>query len=121
MHPRTKFIVLSGYEEFEYVKIGITLGIQNYILKPINIEELEATIKHIRGDWEREELKRFRSEEDWKVLRSNILQRWVNGEIKSSELKQEPSFSAFRCIIRHTRLTCCGSYPTSARYPSSSA
>ena len=23
-----------------------------------------------------------------KVLRSNILQRWVNGEIKSSELKQ---------------------------------
>ncbi|VTR31649.1 two component transcriptional regulator [Actinobacillus pleuropneumoniae] len=88
MHPRTKLIVLSGYEEFEYVKIGITLGIQNYILKPINIEELEATIKHIRGDWEREELKRFRSEEDWKVLRSNILQRWVNGEIKSSELKQ---------------------------------
>ncbi|WP_339268985.1 response regulator transcription factor [Paenibacillus sp. FSL K6-1330] len=88
MHPRTKFIVLSGYEEFEYVKVGITLGIQNYILKPINIEELEATIKHIRGDWEREELKRFRSEEDWKILRSNILQRWVNGEIKSSELKQ---------------------------------
>ncbi|WP_235440518.1 response regulator [Paenibacillus sp. DMB20] len=65
MHPRTKFIVLSGYEEFEYVKVGITLGIQNYILKPINIEELEATIKHIRGDWEREELKRFRSEEDF--------------------------------------------------------
>lgn len=88
MHPRTKFIVLSGYEEFEYVKMGITLGIQNYILKPINIEELEATIKHIRGDWEREELKRFRSEEDWKILRSNILQRWVNGDIKSSELKQ---------------------------------
>ena len=73
MHPCTKFIVLSGYEEFEYVKVGITLGIQNYILKPINIEELEATIKHIRGDWEREELKRFRSEEDWKILRDNIL------------------------------------------------
>ncbi|GIO93868.1 MULTISPECIES: response regulator transcription factor [Paenibacillus] len=88
MHPRTKFIVLSGYEEFEYVKVGITLGIQNYILKPISIEELEATIKHIRGDWEREELSRFRSEEDWRILRSNILQRWVNGDIKSSELKQ---------------------------------
>ncbi|MFU1794459.1 response regulator [Paenibacillus azoreducens] len=88
MQPHTKFIVLSGYDEFEYVKVGITLGIQNYILKPINIEELEATIKHIRGDWEREELKRFRSEEDWKILRSNILQRWVNGDIESPELKQ---------------------------------
>ncbi|MCJ8012123.1 response regulator transcription factor [Paenibacillus sp. KQZ6P-2] len=88
MHPRTKFVVLSGYDEFEYVKKGIMLGIENYILKPINIDELESTIKHIRGDWEREELNRFRSEEDWKILRSNILQRWVNGEIESSELKQ---------------------------------
>ncbi|WP_019637991.1 response regulator transcription factor [Paenibacillus fonticola] len=88
MHPRTKFIVLSGYEEFEYVKVGITLGIQNYLLKPINIDELEATIKHIRGDWEREELKLFRSEEDWKVLRSNVLQRWVNGEIETHEFRQ---------------------------------
>ncbi|KOP65888.1 AraC family transcriptional regulator [Bacillus sp. FJAT-18019] len=88
IHPNTKFIVLSGYEEFEYVKVGITLGIQNYILKPINIEELEATIKHIKGDWEREELRRYRSEEDWKILRSNILQRWVSGDIRSSELKQ---------------------------------
>lgn len=88
IHPRMKFIVLSGYDEFEYVKAGITLGIQNYILKPINIEELEATIKHIRGDWEREEIQRFRSEEDWKVLQSNILQRWVSGDIGSPELKE---------------------------------
>ncbi|WP_106769344.1 response regulator transcription factor [Paenibacillus faecalis] len=88
IHPRMKFIVLSGYDEFEYVKAGITLGIQNYILKPINIEELESTIKHIQGDWEREELHRFRSEEDWKILQSNILQRWVNGDIGSLELKE---------------------------------
>ncbi|NWL86699.1 DNA-binding response regulator [Paenibacillus sp. 79R4] len=87
IHPRTRFIVLSGYEEFEYVKVGITLGIENYILKPINIDELESTIRHIRGDWEREELNLFRYEEDWRVLRSNILQRWVLGEIEGQEFK----------------------------------
>ncbi|WP_120461685.1 response regulator transcription factor [Paenibacillus aceti] len=87
IHPRTRFIVLSGYEEFEYVKVGITLGIENYILKPINIDELESTIRHIRGDWEREELNMFRYEEDWRVLRSNILQRWVLGEIEGQEFK----------------------------------
>lgn len=84
---KTKFIVLSGYEEFEYVKAGIQLGIENYILKPINLEELESTIRHIRGDWEREEIQQVQFEEDWEVLRSNILQRWVNGEIESQEFK----------------------------------
>lgn len=88
IHPRTKFIVLSGYEEFHYVKMGITLGIENYILKPINIEELESTIKHICGDWEREQLNMFRQEEEWAVLRSNVLQRWVNDEIEIQEFKQ---------------------------------
>lgn len=88
IHPRTKFIVLSGYEEFHYVKTGITLGIENYILKPINIEELESTIKHICGDWEREQVNRFRQEEEWAVLRSNVLQRWVNSEIEIQEFKQ---------------------------------
>ncbi|OPA80561.1 DNA-binding response regulator [Paenibacillus selenitireducens] len=87
IHPRTRFIVLSGYEEFEYVKVGITLGIENYILKPINIDELESTIRHIRGDWEREKLNMFRYEEDWRVLQSNILQRWVLGEIEVQEFK----------------------------------
>ncbi|NEW09109.1 response regulator transcription factor [Paenibacillus sp. SYP-B3998] len=101
MHPRTKFIVMSGYEEFKYVKEGITLGIENYILKPINIDELESTIKHILRDWEREEFTLFRSAEDWKVLRNNILQRWLSGEIEGQELKNRaallgiPMFHAY--------------------------
>lgn len=87
IHPRTRFIVLSGYEEFDYVKAGIMLGIENYILKPINIDELESTIRHIKSDWEREAFNIFRYEDDWSVLRSNILQRWVLGEIEGQEFK----------------------------------
>ncbi|WP_068620058.1 response regulator transcription factor [Paenibacillus tuaregi] len=86
--PETKFIVLSGHEEFDYVKKGISLGIENYILKPINIEELESTIRHIRADWAREELAVFHFEEDRTVLRNNVLQRWAAGEIELLEFKQ---------------------------------
>ncbi|NOU87106.1 response regulator [Paenibacillus sp. LMG 31460] len=101
IHPRTKFIVMSGYEEFQYVKEGITLGIENYILKPINIDELESTIKHIIRDWEREEFSLFRTDEDWKILRNNILQRWSSGEIEGQELRDRaallgiPMFHAY--------------------------
>ncbi|WP_172253396.1 response regulator transcription factor [Saccharibacillus deserti] len=87
-HPNMRFIVLSGYEEFEYVKVGIRLGIENYILKPINIEELEATVRRIGEVWEREEASRIRQQEDRRVLRSHVLVRWTQGEIGREELLQ---------------------------------
>lgn len=41
------FIVLSGYDEFSYAQKAIGLGVENYILKPIDDMELEETIKKI--------------------------------------------------------------------------
>lgn len=38
--PWIEIIILSGYEEFEYAKEGIKLGIAEYLLKPISSEEL---------------------------------------------------------------------------------
>ena len=41
-----KFIILSGYDDFSYAKKAIELGVENYILKPIDEEELEKTLKN---------------------------------------------------------------------------
>lgn len=38
--PWIEIIILSGYEEFEYAKEGIKIGIAEYLSKPINGEEL---------------------------------------------------------------------------------
>lgn len=43
----TKSIVLSGYEDFNYVKQALFAGIENYLLKPVNEQELSATLLHI--------------------------------------------------------------------------
>ena len=45
--PDTKLIILSGFAEFEYAKKAITLNVLSYLLKPINIEELEDIIDKI--------------------------------------------------------------------------
>lgn len=37
---RTRFIILTGYDEFEYARKAIRLDVENYILKPIDEEEL---------------------------------------------------------------------------------
>lgn len=41
-----KFIILSGYDDFCYTKQAIKLNIENYILKPINEDELLETLKN---------------------------------------------------------------------------
>jgi two-component system, response regulator YesN len=40
-----RFIVLSGYDEFDYAKKAITLGASAYVLKPVDIKELTAIIE----------------------------------------------------------------------------
>jgi len=53
---KTRFILLSGYDDFDYVKRGVELGIENYLLKPVSEEELvntlASTVKKLDADLE---------------------------------------------------------------------
>lgn len=42
---QARFIILTGYDEFDYAREAIRLEVENYILKPINEEELERQLK----------------------------------------------------------------------------
>lgn len=42
--PDIRFIVLTGYDEFEYAKEAIHLGVVEYLLKPISIEIIEELV-----------------------------------------------------------------------------
>jgi two-component system, response regulator YesN len=46
----TRFVILTGYDEFTYAKEAIKYGIENYILKPINEDELKETLINIVND-----------------------------------------------------------------------
>lgn len=39
-----EFLVISGYSEFEYAKQAVKLGVKDYLLKPIDDEELQEAI-----------------------------------------------------------------------------
>jgi two-component system response regulator YesN len=42
------FIILSGYAEFEYAQKGISLGVEEYLLKPITVSKLKETMNRIK-------------------------------------------------------------------------
>lgn len=52
--PNLQVIIISGYSIFEYTKEAIRLGIEDYILKPIDPEELKKSVKIIRESFRRE-------------------------------------------------------------------
>jgi two-component system, response regulator YesN len=41
------FIVISGYREFEYAHTALKYGVEDYLLKPVNEHELNATLKRL--------------------------------------------------------------------------
>lgn len=86
--PELKVIVLSGFNEFDYLKEGMRLGIENYLLKPINVEELEATLANVT-----EKLRRAEREERFgvfgaRIIRDNVLHRWLTDQISQAEFDE---------------------------------
>lgn len=47
MKLQADFIIISGYKYFEYAHTALNLGVEYYLLKPIDRQELEDTLKKI--------------------------------------------------------------------------
>ncbi|MDD2972212.1 MAG: response regulator [Lachnospiraceae bacterium] len=52
--PAVKIIVLSGYNEFDYAKQAINIGITEYLLKPISPAKLLQAVKEVAEKIEKE-------------------------------------------------------------------
>lgn len=44
---KCKIIMVTGYNEFEYARKAMKLGVQDYILKPVDIQELEDCLERV--------------------------------------------------------------------------
>ena len=83
-NPDIKCIVLSGYQEFNYVKKGMELGIENYLLKPVDEQELHFTLLNCIEKLE----KSSNNEEAYTILRDNIIWRGLNQEIDEKQWRE---------------------------------
>ena len=86
--PAAKFVVFSGFDEFEYAKQAIRMNVFEYILKPISAAELEGVLQRLRErlDAERAERQntealRRRYEESLPVLRELFYAHLLEGRV----------------------------------------
>ncbi|WP_334077346.1 response regulator transcription factor [Paenibacillus sanfengchensis] len=45
--PEVRVVMISGYEDFEYARQAIRLGVSDYLLKPVEIDELTDVVKKV--------------------------------------------------------------------------
>lgn len=52
--PSVKVLIFSGFDDFEYAQQAIKLNVTEYILKPVNVEELTEILNRVRESLDEE-------------------------------------------------------------------
>ena len=105
-----QIIVISGYDDFKYVRQSLVLRLLDYLMKPINEQELEDVLKKAKAkielaeNKEREDFeKRNIVKQGNQVLQREILNCLVNGDYDGSSWQRSEEVCRF---IERSRLFC---------------
>ncbi|UOQ49649.1 response regulator [Gracilibacillus caseinilyticus] len=90
--PEVNIIMISGYEEFEYARQALRIGVQDYLLKPVDIDELLALVEEVKQ--QREEARK-KEQAKQKTLLTNYLSQQLFQLPDSSNLSERVDSQAY--------------------------
>ncbi|PLS03202.1 response regulator transcription factor [Neobacillus cucumis] len=98
--PNSKTIVVTGYDDYHYMRKAIHFGSSDYLLKPIDPEILNQTLGKVVKEWRKEEKERESKttstqlmNEMKPVYRDRKLTQLINSDNLKEELYEEFGFS----------------------------
>jgi len=98
-HPDTIIIFITGHDEFEFAQNALKLKVYDYILKPVNLVEIQNVLKKARREIEekreRDKNYEFASmmlKKNLPAVRQGFIQEWINGELTEDEIREGISF-----------------------------
>ncbi len=92
--PQMKVIIISGYDDFEYARQAIDIGVEQYLLKPITKNKLMVVLGHIREKLESERgnyLTQFQMEaqEYEQYARRRFFEQIMAGQLSVQQIYEE--------------------------------
>jgi Response regulator containing CheY-like receiver domain and AraC-type DNA-binding domain len=81
----TSFIIISGYHDFSYAQQAMRHGVMDYVVKPIDEEELQEALVRIR---DRLSMKKEQEERANKYREERYMELLIRGEIEEADLLQ---------------------------------
>ncbi len=100
LQPSVKIIILTGFDKFEYAKEAIKLNVIEYVLKPINAEELTQLLLKVKKELDEEVARRRDTEalvvnykKSLPLIKNHFLSELLAGTMPPNEIsKQIKSF-----------------------------
>lgn len=119
LYPATRFVIFTGFDEFEYAKTAIRLAVGDYLLKPASAAELTATFKQIKvkldeavaASHDVASLRRY-YQESLPLMQANFFAGLLDGRIDAASLAQyQANYQLnltgpyYCCVVIHTSST----------------
>lgn len=82
----SKFIILTGYEDFNYAKTAIKYNVKGYILKPVEESELIDILNRIREEIDLESMNEKQHYASIKALAAETVKKLIQGEASSEDM-----------------------------------
>ena len=94
--PNTKIIIMSGYDDFEYARQAIEIGVEQYLLKPITKANLMNVLREVKEKIEQEQEQRnyqaqFQrdSQEYEQFARRSFIEQVVAGKLSVQQIYED--------------------------------
>lgn len=107
IQPWIRIIILSGHDEFEYAKQAISIGIDDYLLKPFTAEELIEALKKAGARIEAENKKeediaklKAQVESQTEIAKDRFLSDFAQGHIALSDFVQGAETYGLKVLSR---------------------
>ena len=75
--PEIYILIISGYSEFEYAQKALAYNVRNYLLKPIDLQELSDNLKEIKEQLQKKFSDTIYSDEDIQLFFIDLLSRMI--------------------------------------------
>lgn len=72
IHPQCHIVIVTGYRDFDYARRAVKLSVEDFLLKPVNMEDVAAVADKIKEEI-RTERKKEEEAEKAEQLRNSIL------------------------------------------------
>lgn len=109
--PWIKIIILSGHDEFDYAKKAISIGVEDYLLKPFTSEDVISSLKKVAQqiDKERKQLSDISKLKEQLKNHENLVQKefltnLLHGSTEMSSAMQKSQELGINLLARYYKI-----------------
>ncbi|ANF96930.1 response regulator [Paenibacillus bovis] len=98
-HSELRIVLITVYDEFQYVQQAIRLGVMDYMIKPVTSEQLLPLLENIELEYRQHQIRLEQQQSLSRqlaklepVYQEHLLYRWVTGSLNKEEQQECQSY-----------------------------